>query len=109
MNTRNIKYLDSFDLKASIACLKHIITSTVKFNCDSNALQSELQQLGLPREHSTSIKRIIDDHNEAIKTQLKADSLKGCLLQVTLFYTLTFHNYSFKNKNFKCIFKVFIL
>ncbi|CAH1173669.1 unnamed protein product [Phaedon cochleariae] len=50
------------DLKACIACLSYILSSTTRFSCDSNALQSELQQLGLPREHSTSIKKIVDEH-----------------------------------------------
>ncbi|KAJ8977702.1 hypothetical protein NQ317_005435 [Molorchus minor] len=64
------------DLKACIACLTFIITSTVRFNCDSSALQSELQQLGLPREHSTCIKRITDEHSSSLTAKLSASSLK---------------------------------
>ncbi|KAF2897028.1 hypothetical protein ILUMI_09144 [Ignelater luminosus] len=64
------------DLKACIACLSYIIFSTIRFNCNHGALLSELQQLGLPREHSTSIKKVIDDHGEHLVTKLKATSLK---------------------------------
>ncbi|GJQ84269.1 hypothetical protein Trydic_g2933 [Trypoxylus dichotomus] len=64
------------DLKACIACLSFIITSTVRYNCDRNMLHSELQQLGLPREHSTSIKRVTDDNYTEIAAKLEANSLK---------------------------------
>ncbi|KRT78195.1 hypothetical protein AMK59_6797, partial [Oryctes borbonicus] len=64
------------DLKACMACLSFIITSTVRYNCDRNMLHSELQQLGLPREHSTSIKRVTDDNYTEIATKLGASSLK---------------------------------
>ncbi|XP_056647755.1 COMM domain-containing protein 4 [Diorhabda carinulata] len=65
-----------FDLKACIACISYILTSTIRFNCDSSALQSELQQLGLPREHSTSLKRIIDDQATLLTEKFKALSLR---------------------------------
>lgn len=67
----------NIDLKACIACITHIIKSAVRFNCDSNALHSELQQLGLPREHSTSIKRVTDDQSADIAAKLRDTSLKG--------------------------------
>ncbi|CAG9858223.1 unnamed protein product [Phyllotreta striolata] len=64
------------DLKACIACISYILTSTTRFNCDSNVLQNELQQLGLPREHSTSLKRVIDDQVSALKEKFKQASLR---------------------------------
>ncbi|XP_022901458.1 COMM domain-containing protein 4 [Onthophagus taurus] len=67
---------EAIDLKACIACLGFILTSTIKFNCDHNALHSELQQLGLPREHSTSIKRVTSENCLDIATKLKGSSLK---------------------------------
>ncbi|CAH0561940.1 unnamed protein product [Brassicogethes aeneus] len=72
--------LDSdIDLKACIACLTYIITSATRFNCDSSALHSELQQLGLPREHSTSIKRVTDDQITHLAAKFRSCSLKGLL------------------------------
>jgi hypothetical protein len=69
--------LDSdIDLKTCMACLSFIITSAVRFSCNSNALHSELQQLGLPREHSTSVKRVVDEHCEEVTSHFKRQSLK---------------------------------
>lgn len=73
---RNV--LDSdIDLKACMACLSFIVSSTVRYNANSTALQSELQQLGLPREHSTSIKRVVDDQTAELTNHFKKQSLKG--------------------------------
>lgn len=64
------------DLKACVACLDYIITSTTRFNCDSNALHRELQQLGLPREHSTSIQSVIDDQLASLTEKFRKSSLQ---------------------------------
>ncbi|XP_065171794.1 COMM domain-containing protein 4-like [Atheta coriaria] len=66
----------TISLKACIACIQYILYSTVRYNCDHNALNSELQQLGLPREHSTAIKKVIDDQAQEIHAILKSSSLK---------------------------------
>lgn len=65
------------DLKACVACLSFIITSTIRFCCNSSALHSELQQLGLPREHSTSLKRVVDDNYDELTTYFKQQSLRS--------------------------------
>lgn len=67
----------TISLKACIACIQYILYSTVRYNCDHNALNSELQQLGLPREHSTAIKKVIDDQAQEIHAILKSSSLKS--------------------------------
>nr|CAH7722837.1 unnamed protein product [Callosobruchus chinensis] len=67
---------DDIDLKACIACLNFIISSTSRFNCDGNALQSELQQLGLPREHSTVIKRIVESQLKTLISTFKTQTLR---------------------------------
>ncbi|KAL3289873.1 hypothetical protein HHI36_023263 [Cryptolaemus montrouzieri] len=69
--------LDSnLDLKACISCLRYIVVSTARFVCETTALQSELQQLGLPREHSSAIKKVIDDKQNVIIKKLESSSLK---------------------------------
>lgn len=69
--------LDSdINLQACIACISYILTVATQFSSDSNILQSELQQLGLPREHSISIKRVLDDHIVNLTEKFKASSLK---------------------------------
>lgn len=71
-------YLDAdVDLKACVACITYILTSATRFNCDSNALQTELQQLGLPREHSTSIKRTLDDQFNNLTEKLASLMIRG--------------------------------
>lgn len=78
MNVIQLIFSDvDIDLKACIACLSFIITSAVRFNCNSSALHSELQQLGLPREHSTSVKRVVDDYCEELTSHFNKQSLKG--------------------------------
>lgn len=68
--------LDSdIELQASIGCISFILSVATKFNSDSNILHSELQQLGLPREHSTSIKRVLDDQIINLTQKLKSSSL----------------------------------
>lgn len=69
--------LDSdIDLQACVACISNILTVATRFNTDSNILQSELQQLGLPREHSTSIKRVFDDQFLNLTDKFRTSSLK---------------------------------
>lgn len=84
------------DLKACIACLTFIITSATRFGCDQSALHSELQQLGLPREHSTSIKRIVDENANDLAAKFKAASLKGVsVYQNLIVYALFLVTYVF--------------
>lgn len=64
------------DLQACIACISYILTAATRFNIDSNILQSELLQLGLPREHSTAIKRVLDDQLPNLTEKFKMCSLK---------------------------------
>ncbi|XP_025835586.1 COMM domain-containing protein 4 [Agrilus planipennis] len=64
------------DLKACVACLSFIITSAVRYNCDNSALFSELQQLGLPREHSVSLIKVTTDKTAEITKKLEKISLK---------------------------------
>ncbi|XP_045481620.1 COMM domain-containing protein 4 [Harmonia axyridis] len=75
------KLESDLELKACIACLQFIISSTCKFQCETSALLSELQQLGLPREHSSAIKKVIDDKQDSITKKLKASGLKVNALQ----------------------------
>lgn len=42
-------FLESGDIKASIAVLSFILSSAAKHDVDSESLSSELQQLGLPK------------------------------------------------------------
>jgi len=43
-----------------------------RFDCDEGALENELQQLGLPKEHSSSLCRAFKDKREALKAAMEA-------------------------------------
>ncbi|KAB0791511.1 hypothetical protein PPYR_03311 [Photinus pyralis] len=74
--------LDSdINLKACIACVSFIISSTARYNCDHGVLFTELQQLGLPREHSMSFKKVMDEYGTALVNQLRSASLTVNKLQ----------------------------
>jgi len=70
-------YLDVSDAKAIVAALELIFTSSARYGVSATDLSSELQQLGLPREHSTAVARLHTDHCSQITAVLSSQSLRG--------------------------------
>ncbi|XP_067210061.1 COMM domain-containing protein 4 isoform X1 [Linepithema humile] len=68
--------LDASDGKAMVAALELIFTSSARYGVSAADLSSELQQLGLPREHSTAVARIHTDHCSQITAVLSSQSLR---------------------------------
>nr|CAD7586186.1 unnamed protein product [Timema genevievae] len=64
------------DVKASVAAVEFILTSSSRHGVEEDVLSSELQQLGLPREHSTSLVRVYSDNLTAFTSKLKSESLR---------------------------------
>ncbi|XP_043933115.1 COMM domain-containing protein 4 [Protopterus annectens] len=64
------------DVKASIAVLSFILSSAAKHNVDGESLSSELQQLGLPKEHATGLCKSYEDKQTALQEKLKDCSLR---------------------------------
>ncbi|KAL2093238.1 hypothetical protein ACEWY4_010550 [Coilia grayii] len=64
------------DIKASIAVLSFILTSAAKHDVDSESLSSELQQLGLPKEHTTALCKSYEDKHTALQDKLRETSLR---------------------------------
>lgn len=64
------------DLKTSIACITFALGSAVNFNCDPGLFSSELQQLGLPREHSQAIRKVYTNHSANLAASLRSKSLR---------------------------------
>lgn len=60
-----------------IAALELIFTSSARYGVSATDLNSELQQLGLPREHSTAVARLHTDHCPQIAAVLSSQSLRG--------------------------------
>lgn len=68
--------LESNDIKACVSLLEFVLKCSVKYNCNGEILSSELQQLGLPKEHSTSICKVYEDIQLKLENCLKNSSLK---------------------------------
>ncbi|XP_016354895.1 COMM domain-containing protein 4-like [Sinocyclocheilus anshuiensis] len=67
---------ESGDIKASIAVLSFILSSAAKHDVDSESLSSELQQLGLPKEHTTGLCKSYEDKHSALQEKLRESSLR---------------------------------
>lgn len=67
---------ESGDIKASVAVLSFILSSAAKHDVDSESLSSELQQLGLPKEHTTGLCKSYEDKQTALQEKLKESSLR---------------------------------
>ncbi|XP_031832298.1 COMM domain-containing protein 4 isoform X3 [Nomia melanderi] len=64
------------DAKAMIAALELIFVSSARYGVSAADLSSELQQLGLPREHSAAIARLHTDNSPRITDALSSQSLR---------------------------------
>ncbi|XP_072837985.1 COMM domain-containing protein 4 [Pogona vitticeps] len=67
---------ESGDVKATIAVLGFILSSAAKHNVDSESLSSELQQLGLPKEHATGLCRSYEEKQIPLQESLRKCSLR---------------------------------
>ncbi|XP_061433490.1 COMM domain-containing protein 4 [Lethenteron reissneri] len=73
--TEDAKF-ESGDVKASLAVLEFVLCSAAKYNVDGNSLSSELQQLGLPKEHASALCKVYEDKQAELQDQLKSQSLR---------------------------------
>lgn len=67
---------DIGDIKASIVALTFIITSAAKHDVDSDTLSNEMQQLGLPKEHSVPLCKLYGDNFIKCQDQLRKQTLR---------------------------------
>uniref|UniRef100_A0A1A8BQF8 COMM domain containing 4 n=1 Tax=Nothobranchius kadleci TaxID=1051664 RepID=A0A1A8BQF8_NOTKA len=67
---------ESGDIKASVAVLSFILSSAAKHDVDSESLSSELQQLGLPKEHATGLCKSYEDKHSVLQDKLREASLR---------------------------------
>ncbi|OCT89480.1 uncharacterized protein LOC100126646 isoform X2 [Xenopus laevis] len=67
---------ESGDIKATVAVLCFILSNAAKHNVSSDNLSSELQQLGLPREHAASLCRSYEEKQNALQDTLRESSLR---------------------------------
>ncbi|CAL1531444.1 unnamed protein product [Lymnaea stagnalis] len=64
------------DIKASVAALSFILASAAKYDVDSDTLANELQQLGLPKEHTTSLCKSYSDAQGNLQEHFRHTSLR---------------------------------
>ncbi|XP_054369402.1 COMM domain-containing protein 4 isoform X4 [Mirounga angustirostris] len=67
---------ESGDVKATVAVLSFILSSAAKHSVDGESLASELQQLGLPKEHAASLCRCYEEKQSPLQEHLRACSLR---------------------------------
>ena len=66
------------DTMATIAALKYILSTAAKFDCDDVVLENELQQLGLPKEHTIALCRPYREKKDAVR-----EHLRNCTFRLT--------------------------
>ncbi|XP_078189952.1 COMM domain-containing protein 4-like isoform X2 [Callithrix jacchus] len=67
---------ESGDVKATVAVLSFIFSSAAKHSVDGESLSSELQQLGLPKEHEASLCRCYEEKQIPLQKHLRVCSLR---------------------------------
>lgn len=63
------------DTKSAFSCVRFLLLSAVRFSIGKDVFSIELQQLGLPREHSLALGKVLDEHSASLKENLKFKSL----------------------------------
>jgi len=66
---------DLHDLKSAYLCIRYLLLSAVRFDVTSNYFSTELQQVGLPREHSLALGKVLDDNSQQLRQHLKGKAL----------------------------------
>jgi COMM domain containing 4 len=74
------KFLETFDgsienLKSAYTCVRFLLLSAARFGVTKDVFSIELQQLGLPREHSIALGKVLDDKAEALKNHLRQNAM----------------------------------
>ncbi|KAE8752891.1 hypothetical protein FOCC_FOCC000236 [Frankliniella occidentalis] len=64
------------DVQGAVAALRWLLGSASKHSVDADSFSSELQQLGLPREHAQAAAKVFGEHVAAITAHLKTLSLR---------------------------------
>lgn len=68
---------DLKSVKAPISCIRFLLLNAARFQTDETTFSTELQQLGLPVEHSTAIGRVFNEHSDGFQKHLIDNSFTG--------------------------------
>ncbi|KAK3915572.1 COMM domain-containing protein 4 [Frankliniella fusca] len=69
------------DVQGAVAALRWLLGSASRHSVDADSFSSELQQLGLPREHAQAAAKVFGEHVAAITAHLKTLSLRVSSLE----------------------------
>ncbi|GAB0087971.1 COMM domain-containing protein [Sergentomyia squamirostris] len=67
--------MDLQSARSAFACLRFLLTSAVRHNTPPAILEAELQQLGLPKEHTAGICRTLAEFSERLQEFLNSQTL----------------------------------
>lgn len=68
---------DLKSIKSAISCIRYLLVNATRFQTDETTFSTELQQLGLPMEHSVAICRVYKEQSNNIEEYLAKNSLTG--------------------------------
>lgn len=74
------KFIDAFggaidNSKSAYLCVRFLLLSAVRFGIGKDIFAVELQQLGLPREHSLALGKVLDENSAPLREHLRSKSL----------------------------------
>ncbi|XP_059621259.1 COMM domain-containing protein 4 [Phlebotomus argentipes] len=75
LDTMSANKLDLKAARSAFACLRYILTSAVRHNTPPAVFEAELQQLGLPKEHSAGICRTLGEFSDRLQDFLSGQTL----------------------------------
>ena len=62
--------------KTSYECVRFLILSAVRHNTDSNTFNIEIQQIGVPKEHSSALCKVLDENSVKLRKYLEMQTLR---------------------------------
>ncbi|PRP73133.1 COMM domain-containing protein [Planoprotostelium fungivorum] len=74
--TKDTTNFDDSDVKASIAALYFILSSAAKYNVEDTILSTELQQLGLPKEHCDALCKPYTEKKQKLREVFSQQTLQ---------------------------------
>lgn len=77
---------DLKSVKSAIACIRFLLVNAARFETNESTFSTELQQLGLPAEHSAAICRVFKEQSDNIQEYLTKHSLTGNLKQKNIHF-----------------------
>jgi len=82
----NLIVTEPSEVKATVAALLFVFTTSARHGVDGETLGSELQQLGLPREHAAALCRVYSDNLTSISSRLQDQSLRRTYCSCSLYW-----------------------